>query len=364
MIFSKIVSGSRATIATLLLTLTPVLGCADLYEPMQRRTFEHDGIDREYFVHEPKNVDGKLPVVFAIHGYSSTATGFQAAHDLNHHADQHGYMVVYPQGTHFIAELEGQKPFRATTWNTFGVGEPNPDAGPQCAPDAAKYACPPGCGVCGPCHWAPCTDDAGFFDRLLDAVEAEFETDSSRFYALGVSNGGMMVLRIGCDFSDRFAAIAPIVALLPAYHSCAPANDLPIMFLAGGKDETVRIDGLPGKDDGFIYTRLDESAREWAESMHCKSGPEPWKNELSSEAGLMCSTYSDCRIDGHEVVSCVDPLGTHRWPAQRPQGPSATCVTPEQHESMPGQGHCEARSEGGEHVGMDLVWSFFSRYRR
>lgn len=331
---------------------------------MQQRSLEHDGIEREYFVHVPKDATGQLPVVFAIHGYSSTATGFQAAHDLNDHADQNGYMVVYPQGTHFIAELEGSAPFRATTWNTFGKGEPKPDAGPLCAPDAAIYACPPGCGECGPCHWAPCTDDPGFFDVLLDAVDDEFEADASRFYALGVSNGGMMVLRIGCDMSDRFAAVAPIIALLPIEHSCGPGNDLPILFLAGGMDEVIRIDGKPGRADGFIYTSLVDSAREWATSMQCEVGPEPWQNELSEKAGLICNAYSSCRIDGQEVVSCVDEDGDHRWPAQRPQGPSATCVTAQQYESMPGQPHCETRTANGEHTGMDLVWQFFSQYSR
>jgi polyhydroxybutyrate depolymerase len=154
---SKIVSGSPASIATLLLLL-PILGCTQGYEPMQSRHFEHDGVQRKYFVHVPKQATGPLPVVFAVHGYSSTATGFQAAHDLNDHADQNGYMVVYPQGTHWLVELEGGSSYRPTTWNTFGKGEPSPDA-----------------------------------------VESEFESDASCFYALGVSNGGMMVLRIRCQ---------------------------------------------------------------------------------------------------------------------------------------------------------------------
>ncbi len=74
-----------------------------------------------------------------------------------------------------------------------------------------------------------------------------------------------MALRIGCDMSDRFAAIAPIVALLPTEHSCGPEHDLPIMFLSGANDETIRIDGKPGKADGFIYTPLVDSAKDRAQ---------------------------------------------------------------------------------------------------
>ena len=71
---------------------------------MQRRTLQHDGIEREFFVHIPRGYDTGtvgLPLVVGIHGYTSTATGFAAAHNLNPHADEHGYIVVYPQGSHF-----------------------------------------------------------------------------------------------------------------------------------------------------------------------------------------------------------------------------------------------------------------------
>ncbi len=105
-------------------------------EQMLRRTIDHDGVEREYFVHVPSDAAGELPVVLAIHGYTSTATGFQFAHDLNRHADQHGYIVVYPQGSHFQVSNEQGESFRITTWNPFGAEKPEPNAGPQCAADA------------------------------------------------------------------------------------------------------------------------------------------------------------------------------------------------------------------------------------
>ncbi len=67
-------------------------------------------------------------------------------------------------------------------------------------------------------------------------------------------------------------------------------------------------------------------------------------------------------MDGHEVVACMDPDGDHRWPEQRPDGSTATCVTAEQYASMPGQESCGPPGEDGVHLGMDLVWEFFSRY--
>ena len=79
---------------------------------MDRHVMTHGGIEREYFVHVPHNVqaDKPLPVVLALHGYGTTATGFQAIYNLNQHADEQGYIVIYPQGTHFMGAF-GTAPF-------------------------------------------------------------------------------------------------------------------------------------------------------------------------------------------------------------------------------------------------------------
>jgi len=359
-----LVSGSAAALAGLLLILAPFTAIADSYKAMERHAFEHEGVEREYFVHVPQNAAGPLPVVLALHGYSSTATGFQYAHDLNVHADQFGYIVVYPQATHFMAEVGSPTAYRATTWNSYGKDEPEPNAGPHCTAESYKYACPPGCGACHRCQWEPCTDDVAFIARVLDEVQADYATDVSRYYVLGVSSGGIMTIRIACDLSERFAAAAPIIGLQPPGHACGPEPGLPVLFLMGALDETIRLDGRAGKDDGFLYTTLDESTEVWAKSMQCKSGPLDWPNDLATAAGVECTAYSSCQIGCQEVVSCVDPNGMHLWPAQRPDALPATCVSPEQYDSMPGQTPCGPRPGDGEDAGMDLVWSFFSKYRR
>ena len=81
----------RSLLAILLLITLPG-AVAQAGEQMLRRALQHDGIEREYFVHIPEGAiigEDELPLVVGIHGYASTATGFQAAHGLNRHADQH-----------------------------------------------------------------------------------------------------------------------------------------------------------------------------------------------------------------------------------------------------------------------------------
>src|SRR5210317_406704 len=80
-------------------------------EFMLYRVLEHDGLQREYFVHVPENANPESPLVLVLHGFTSTATGFATMHDLNRFADDHGYNAVYPQGSHFT-ENDNGTPFR------------------------------------------------------------------------------------------------------------------------------------------------------------------------------------------------------------------------------------------------------------
>jgi polyhydroxybutyrate depolymerase len=322
-------------------------------------------VEREYFVFLPPTAAAgePLPVVVALHGYTSTATGFQAYHGTTRHAAEHGYIAVYPQGSHFLVESEAGQSQRITSWNDLAANLATSGERPHCTTERDPYPCPPECGNCSRCGWTSCYDDLGFLSVMLDALAAEFNTDTRRYYLLGVSNGGMMALRAGCNLSERFAAVAPIIAQLAPGFACAPGTDLPLLHLFGARDNTVRYDGEPGAD-GFIYTSAEETAATWAAGMDCKSGPLTWRHPLADEAGLRCSSFSDCRVPGHEVVSCMDPEGAHVWPSQRVTGVPATCVTPEQAASMPGQEHCQNGSGEYVHWGMDLTWEFMRHYQR
>lgn len=333
----------------------------DVRAPMERRTLFHDGIEREFFVHVPPVNEASLPVVVALHGYTSTATGFQAANNLNAHADEHSYIVVYPQGSHFRAETPDGQMSRVTSWNDLAANLGPKGEGPHCMPDAVHYPCPPECGSCNRCAWTSCYDDVGFVARMLDAVHTEFPTDETRTYVLGVSNGGMMALRLGCNLSQRFVAVATIIGQLAPGYACGPGVDVPMLHLYGGRDDVVRPDGKPAAD-GFLYTTAAKTASVWAQRLACEAGPARWENQFAAAAGLQCTAFADCRIKGHEVVSCMDPVAAHEWPSQGFPDIPATCVTPEQYASLPDQPHCPPATGQSARLGMDLLWDFFRRY--
>ena len=344
-------------------------GAPDSRPEMHRYVMTHDGIQREYFVYRPPTapVDQPLPVVLALHGYGVTATGFQAIYALNRHARAHNYMVVYPQGSHFMGAF-GEDPtteeFFMSSWNDqVSNFTPGPGGRPQCTDDRLKYPCPPECGSCNHCAWVSCYDDFGFLNRVLDSVQSQHSTDVDRLYLLGNSNGGTMAMRLGCDMPARFAAMAVLLIQMPPGYDCAPQRSLPLLHLYGEKDDVIGHDGTP-TSQGWIYTSAEVTAQTWARGMDCEAEPSPWHSEIGDANGLQCQAFTQCRVPGHQLVSCMDPEGGHEWRGQRLTDIPQDCASAEQRGSLPDQPHCQASRLDKQQWGMDLVWQFLSQYRR
>ncbi|GDX48224.1 hypothetical protein LBMAG25_10420 [Bacteroidota bacterium] len=53
-------------------------------------------------------------------------------------------------------------------------------------------------------------DDVGFLNALLDSMITNYAVDTCRIYISGFSNGAWMSWRMMCDFTNRFAAVAPL----------------------------------------------------------------------------------------------------------------------------------------------------------
>lgn len=336
-----------------------------------RYVMVHDDIEREYFVYRPENLrtDQALPVVLALHGWASTATGFETIYQLSRHAAEHGYMLVIPQGSHFQGAL-GEDPaaekYFVSTWNDqVSNFSPGPNGEKACTEDRLKFPCPPECGSCNHCGWVSCYDDFNFIIRVITEVQDNYATDIDRLYLLGNSHGGSMAMRLACQMPQRFAAIAVNIYQMPPGYDCAPAHSLPLMHLYNEHDETVKYDGTPSSD-GWIYTSAEVTAKTWAEGLGCPSDSSEWQSPLSSAKGLQCQVWRGCRDSQHQVLSCLDPQGVHDWRGQRLHNIPANCVTKAQQGSLPEQALCPRPDP--EKVkklwGMDLTWQFLSRFQR
>jgi homoserine O-acetyltransferase len=331
---------------------------------LQRRTLRVSGEARQFFVYLPDAYGSRpLPVVLALHGYGSTATGFASAHALNQHANANDYIVAYPQGAGFYTEPAWQKEETLiSSWNDLASNYPVA-AVPHCLPDRLDYPCYASCGECKACDWTSCEDDVGFLLRVIDNLQLTLMTDLARFYVLGNSNGGSMAQRLGCDHPDRFAAVAIMIYQMPPGHACGPDQALPMLHYYGDLDSGVPADGEPSPF-GWMYTSAADNTRIWAEAMGCESPVMSWHTPLTKAHNLRCEAYTQCQKEGAEVVSCGDPTAGHEWQAQRNLAIPVDCAAPAQQQDFPRQPLCPQISPSNPHWGMEMVWQFFSRYVR
>jgi polyhydroxybutyrate depolymerase len=245
----------------------------------------HDGVMREYIVHFPADYDAAEPVPFLmnIHGYTSDAASQLRYSETNGKADELGFVVAYPQGLD----------------NSFNAGD-----------------------CCG--NSADSVDDVGFMRAIVETIGERACIDKRRVYSTGLSNGGMMSFRLGCDASDLFAAIAPVVGFV-ADPTCEPVRGMPVLSMLGTADMIVG------------YDRANPESEMWAVRNECKTGPMTEPHGSSS-----CKVWTDCR-DGVEVHVCsLEGMG-HCWPGSSMQCPFGTA--------------------NDDISANDAMWEFFDRYR-
>lgn len=329
---------------------------------MQRYTLEHDGLLREYFVFLPSSYSRERPHPAAIfmHGYGGTATGTEAevTQGLNQYAEEYGYVMVYPQGTWFLASIDGSEPWEVTSWNHISDGFDSGPDGPICAPDRDKVPCPPECGNCGQCGWTSCHDDVGFLRSLVKELTSRWAVDADRVHVSGFSNGAMMANRIACEASELFASAALVGGRLERGFECTPRRRLPLLQVNGGADEVVPADGRVSSG-GWWFASTTAVTRHWLEGESCGVEAEPWSSSVLEGENVQCAIA--CGDTGHPSIDCLWPAGDHRWPGTPGfRGSNGYCVSELQSRSMPNQALCIAPEEQTDFWGSRLLFEFFS----
>jgi len=235
-------------------------------------TIQSGGVSRTMIVHVPTGYDPArgTPLVVNFHGYTSDAAQEALLSLMSPKADAAGFVVIYPNGTG-----------APQSWN----------AGACCGSAAAT-------GV----------DDIAFVKDLLAAANDRLCIDPARVYATGMSNGGFLSHRIGCELADRFAAIAPVAGVL-GMTSCTPARPIPVLGFHGTLDTLVPY----GCDPAIGFPAVADTYAAWAARDACASTPvETFRN-----GDAHCSTYSGC-AGGAEVTLCTIDGGGHTWPGGTP----------------------------------------------
>jgi polyhydroxybutyrate depolymerase len=276
------------------------------------------GLTRTYLLHVPPRyeADSSWPLVLALHGGGAQGRSMSGLTGLSRLADRHGFLVVYPDGI-------------GRSWND---GREDPDV------PAERMS----------------IDDVGFLTRLVDEVSRRYRVDAGRVYATGISNGGFMAQRLGCEASRRVAAIAPVVATIGVELAgrCRPTRPVPVLMVNGTDDPLVpflggqvRVFGRlrPGK-----VASVGETVSFWARHNGCTAAPvitrEP-DRDPSDKVTVRREALTRCR-DGSEVILYVMEGGGHVWPG----GP----------QYLPRR----VIGRASRDIDSEVIWEFFSRHRQ
>lgn len=86
----------------------------------------------------------------------------------------------------------------------------------------------------------PRSDDSGLVAALIALAVAEHDVDPARVYVMGMSNGGMMTLRLAGELGRKLAAVATVGAGVAAHSQCAPPGaPVSVLLIAGTGDPVV-----------------------------------------------------------------------------------------------------------------------------
>jgi polyhydroxybutyrate depolymerase len=184
--------------------------------PKLSGTVEHGrivagGLKRTYLLYVPRGLTKGAPLIVAMHGSGENGSRMriQTGYGFDRLADKYGFAVVYPDG------YEGY-------WN--------------------------GCNIVGDYSANTLSiDDVGFLTHLVDKLAGDIGVDRSKVFAMGISRGGSMALRLALETPSAFRAVASVSDSVPApaNFKCKPAGHgtSSVMIMNGTSDPIVPFDG-------------------------------------------------------------------------------------------------------------------------
>jgi polyhydroxybutyrate depolymerase len=241
-------------------------------------TLNHDGLERSYVVYIPGSIDRSKPVplVFVLHGGTGNAESAIRMSGFNQVADQNGFGVVYPNGTGRLSDN------LLLTWNS---------------------------GNC--CGYAETqnVDDVGLMRAIVTDLKTQLPIDPKRIYATGMSNGGMLAQRLGCQAADLFAAIAPVAGTLN-FSACNPSEPISVIEFHGTADQHILYNGGYGPKAvvQVDFASVQDSVGFWVTFDKCNSQP-----QTNTTADIRHETWAGCT--GSSSVELYTVIGGgHAWP--------------------------------------------------
>ena len=295
---------------------TPPSEIPQLSGTLTKGSIEIGGLKRTYTTYAPRGLARGAPLVLAMHGSGENAAQMRMAtgYGFDRLADEHGFAVAYPNG------YEGN-------WN--------------------------GCNIAG--DYGANTlniDDVGFLTAVADKLTTEIGVDPGRVFAIGVSRGASMALRLALEAPSHFRAVAAVSENVPIpenFKCKLPAHGTSsVMIMNGTKDPLVPFDGGDVSLFGLFFKRgkvlsSRASGQYFADLNHIAGAP--GTNVTTVADGVRVERVLWRNDSNVEVELVAIRGGGHGLPQPYRRHPRLLGPSPK------------------EPNGPDVIWAFFERQR-
>ena len=236
------------------------------------------GVTRRYLLYVPKTYDPSkaTPLVISIHPAATWAAVERNISRWNDLADQYGFIVVYPNGSG--AFFDGFSP--------------------------------------GPHVWPGEDDlprDVRFISDLIDKLESEYNIDTNRIYANGMSNGGNMAFLLSCELPGRIAAVGAVSAAQPARWDCKGAKPVPTVAFHGTADNLAPYQGGRSPIAPMPFANIPTWTARVAKKNQCQASP----SDTRVSSSVRSLAYTNCAQNADVILYTIEG-GGHTWPGGRP----------------------------------------------
>lgn len=264
-----------------LLAAASIAACASVTLPVNSSALVHNDTNRSYRLYVPASVrakDAPAPLVLVLQG---AGPGFDIM-DITRIApvaEREGFAVAFPNA---VGDL----------WNDGAIKTFGPND----------------------------SRDVGFLRRVVADIEAKgLAVDRKRIYAIGLSNGGMMSLRLACEAADLFAGVGAVAASMPKELAldCRPSAPVSVIVVNGTEDPilpyrggTVRV-GLVGFGE---VLSTDDTVALWARLNGCGPPTAPIPLGKAGRDGFSRAVQIDHDCPGAKVRLVRVEGGGHAWP--------------------------------------------------
>jgi len=229
---------------------------------------DENNVPRSVYIETPQNLNSSLyyPVVFFFHGAGGSGEDFLYDNTITELINSEEFIGVFPNGYSNNGSDGG-------FWNLGS--EPTT------------------------------ADDVEFVDLIIKQLAGHPLIDTTKAYAIGISNGAGMVNLLG-KATNHFTAIAPLFSQqIISTRDLTPIKAMSVFQVNGESDDLIPLSG--GLSPVGTFMSAQNSALDWANHFNCNATATQ-EDLIWEDAALRSFTYSNC--DNSHAVKYLIALNT------------------------------------------------------